>query len=65
MPARNPCACRLTARKTLARFAGSSGFTAFVESVINFVYVDIWGDTLALHAIDGVGTEFDSVVLWR
>lgn len=42
-----------------------SGFTAFSIDVIHFVYVEIEGDTLTLHAIDGTGNEFDSVVVPR
>jgi acid phosphatase type 7 len=50
---------------TGTRPVGTSFFTAFSESVIHFVYVTIEGDTLALHAIDGMGTEFDSAVIRR
>jgi hypothetical protein len=42
-----------------------SSFTAFAEPVQHFVYVTVAGDTLALHAIDGLGREFDSLVLRR
>jgi hypothetical protein len=45
------------------RPVGSSDFTAFSESVIHFVYVEIFGDQLTLHAIDGLGREFDQVQL--
>jgi 3',5'-cyclic AMP phosphodiesterase CpdA len=47
------------------RPAGSSSFTAFSLPVIHFVYVTISGNELALHAIDGVGHEFDSLVIRR
>lgn len=42
---------------------GTSSFTAFSESVLNFVYVTIGADTLVLHAIDGSGKEFDQLVI--
>ncbi|HEU4410292.1 MAG TPA: metallophosphoesterase [Polyangiaceae bacterium] len=47
------------------RSMDGSGFTAFGDAVIHFVYVTVAGDELALHAIDGVGNEFDSLVLRR
>jgi hypothetical protein len=47
------------------RPVGRSSFTAFSESVCHFVFITVAGDTLTLHAIDGVGTEFDSLVLTR
>jgi 3',5'-cyclic AMP phosphodiesterase CpdA len=47
------------------RSMGWSDFTAFGDPVIHFIYVTIEGDELALHAIDGVGNEFDSLVLRR
>jgi predicted phosphohydrolase len=47
------------------RPVGSSSFTAFSDAVIHFVYVTIQGDSLTLHAIDGTGKEFDSVVIPR
>lgn len=47
------------------RPVGTSSFTAFSESVIHIVYVEVTQDTLALHAIDGIGVEFDSLVLQR
>jgi 3',5'-cyclic AMP phosphodiesterase CpdA len=40
---------------------GRSSFTAFSEEVIHFVYVEVGGDELVLHAIDATGTEFDSL----
>jgi 3',5'-cyclic AMP phosphodiesterase CpdA len=43
----------------------TSGFTAFSEAVIHFVYGEINGDELTLHAIDAAGKEFDSVVIPR
>jgi hypothetical protein len=47
------------------RSVGSSPFTAVSDAVIHFVYVTVSGDQLALHAIDGLGHEFDSLVLHR
>lgn len=47
------------------RPVGFSDFTAFSESVIHFVYIEIFADTLRLHAIDGVGREFDQVLISR
>jgi 3',5'-cyclic AMP phosphodiesterase CpdA len=44
---------------------GQSDFTAFSEPVIHFVYAELDGDELVLHAIDGTGTEFDSVMIPR
>lgn len=40
-----------------------SSFTAFAESVLHFVYVEITGPRLLLHAIDGIGREFDQVLI--
>ena len=37
--------------------------TAFAESVIHCIVVEIAGDKLSLHAIDGSGREFDSTVI--
>lgn len=45
------------------RPVGSSGFTAFAESVLHFVYVEITGRRLLLHAIDGIGREFDQALI--
>jgi hypothetical protein len=45
------------------RAVSSSDFTAFSEQVLNFVYVEIEGDQLLLHAIDGEGTEFDQLLI--
>ena len=47
------------------RGVGSSTFTAFSDAVIHFVYVTVAGNELALHAIDGLGQEFDSLVIRR
>jgi hypothetical protein len=47
------------------RPVGTSGFTAFSEDVIHFVYADVRVDEMVLHAIDANGTEFDSVVIKR
>jgi acid phosphatase type 7 len=45
------------------RPVGSSSFTAFSEETLHFVYVDITGNRLLLHAIDGVGREFDQLMI--
>jgi hypothetical protein len=45
------------------RSVGQSWFTAFSESVCHFVYLTVADKTLTLHAIDGMGTEFDSLAL--
>jgi len=37
--------------------------TAFAESVIHCIVVEVAGDKLSLHAIDGIGREFDSTVI--
>jgi acid phosphatase type 7 len=47
------------------RSVGSSSFTAFSSDVLHFVYITVAGDTLALHAIDASGAEFDSLVIRR
>jgi hypothetical protein len=47
------------------RPVGHSAFTAFSESVCHFAYITVSGDTLTLHAIDGMGSEFDSLALHR
>ncbi|MFH0903412.1 MAG: metallophosphoesterase [Pseudomonadota bacterium] len=47
------------------RPVGTSAFTAYSEAVLHFVYVVVEGDTLVLHAIDGVGREFDSALIHR
>lgn len=47
------------------RPVGTSAFTAFSDAVIHFTYVTITGDQLALHAIDALGQEFDSLVIRR
>jgi hypothetical protein len=44
---------------------GSSSFTAFSESVIHFVTVEVGVDEAILHAIDATGVEFDSMVIPR
>lgn len=43
----------------------TSSWTEFSENVIHFVYGEVKGDELILHAIDGTGREFDSVVIPR
>ncbi len=45
------------------RPVGNSDFTAFSEEVIHFVQVEVGADELVLHAIDGIGVEFDSMVV--
>jgi hypothetical protein len=47
------------------REVGRSTFTEFSAEVIHFVYGEIIGDKLVLHAIDASGQEFDSVVIPR
>lgn len=47
------------------RPVGSSSFTAFSEAVIHFIYVEITGNRLDLHAIDGMGKEFDQTRIER
>ncbi|MEO8701473.1 MAG: metallophosphoesterase family protein [Kofleriaceae bacterium] len=47
------------------RNVGTSSFTEISVEVIHFVYVEVAGDAMTLHAIDATGTEFDSVVLAR
>jgi hypothetical protein len=39
--------------------------SAFAEAVIHFLVVNIDGDTLTTHAIDGSGREFDATVIHR
>lgn len=47
------------------RTVGSSSFTAHSNEVIHFVYGEVAGDELVLHAIDGTGREFDALVVQR
>jgi hypothetical protein len=47
------------------RGVGRSSFTAFSEAVCHLLYVTVTGDELTLHAIDGVGQEFDSLLIRR
>ena len=47
------------------RPVGHSSYTAFAEAVCHFVYVTIEGNVLTLHAIDGIGREFDSLRIER
>lgn len=42
------------------RRAGSSKFTAFSAEVLHFVWVEVSGGVMSLHAIDASGQEFDS-----
>jgi acid phosphatase type 7 len=45
------------------RPVGSGPSTAFSEAVLHFVYGEVDGNRLTLHAIDGVGREFDQAVV--
>ena len=45
------------------RPVGTSGFTAFPEQVLHFVYVEVQDGQLLLHAIDAEGTEFDQLLI--
>ncbi len=47
------------------RPVGSSSFTAFAADVIHFLYLEVGVDELVMHAIDGTGAEFDSMVIAR
>ncbi len=47
------------------RPVGTSSFTAFSAEVIHFVYGEVFADKMVLHAIDGTGVEFDSMVIPR
>jgi hypothetical protein len=47
------------------RPVGKSPFTAYSSAVIHFVYGEINGDEMTLHAIDATGKEFDSQVIAR
>jgi hypothetical protein len=47
------------------RGVGRSSFTAFSESVCHFLYVTVSATELTVHAIDGVGQEFDSFAVTR
>ena len=47
------------------RPVGSSSFTALSVDVIHMLDVEVGSDSLVVHAIDGVGKEFDSVVVPR
>ena len=47
------------------RAVGHSAFTAFSEDVLHFVYTEVQGDTMLVHAIDATGREFDSVRIPR
>jgi hypothetical protein len=42
-----------------------SPLTAHAQAVIHFVYVTADADRMTLHAIDGVGREFDSLLIER
>jgi acid phosphatase type 7 len=45
------------------RPVGESAFTDFSEQVLHFVYVEVEGDQLLLHAIDATGVEFDQLAI--
>lgn len=45
------------------RSVGAGRMTAFSEAVLHFVYVEVTRSMLTLHAIDGVGREFDQAVV--
>ena len=47
------------------RPVGKSAFTAYSADVIHFVYGEVEGDQLTLHAIDATGAEFDSMVIQK
>jgi hypothetical protein len=47
------------------RPVGTSSFTELSVDVIHFVYAEVGAERLVLHAIDGTGAEFDSVVISR
>jgi acid phosphatase type 7 len=47
------------------RPVGTSSFTGFSESVLHFLAGEATANHLALHAIDGIGREFDQVYLTR
>jgi acid phosphatase type 7 len=45
------------------RPVSSSSFTAFSAEVIHFVYIEVSETELVMHAVDGTGVEFDSMVV--
>ncbi len=45
------------------RPVGRSSFTAFSEAVVHFVFGEVQGPQMVLHAIDGAGREFDQTVI--
>ncbi len=45
------------------RSVGTSAFTEFSEQVLHFVFVEVEGNRLLLHAIDAEGTEFDQLLI--
>jgi len=47
------------------RPVGTSLFTALSVDVIHYLDIEVSADTMIVHAIDGVGKEFDSVVVPR
>ncbi len=47
------------------RPVGTSSFTAFSAEVIHFLYGEVLEDKMIIHAVDGTGTEFDSLVIAR
>lgn len=40
-----------------------SGFTAYSEDVLHFLFIEATAEALVVHAIDGMGREFDGVRL--
>jgi hypothetical protein len=47
------------------RPVSGESFTAFADAVLNFLFIEIEGDALTVHAIDGAGREFDSLRIDR
>jgi acid phosphatase len=47
------------------RLIGSQPLSAYAEPVIHLVAIEVENDRLTLHAIDGVGREFDSTVIQK
>jgi acid phosphatase type 7 len=47
------------------RIPGKASFTEHAQAVIHFLYVEVQGDEMRVHAIDGTGREFDGAVIAR
>ncbi len=45
------------------RSVGRSSYTAFSEDALHFVFAEVKESAMVLHAVDGVGREFDSVLI--